>query len=447
MSDPVALWDWASLVDIATATADGQPTVPITGVSIDTRTLAPGDIFMALKDQRDGHEFVSQAFEKGAAAAIVSHHYERETSDGALLRVNDPLEALVKIGIAARARLASDARVVAVTGSAGKTGTKEMLRACLATAGKVHASDKSYNNHWGVPLTLARMPADVRYAVLEMGMNHPGEISALTRMARPHVAVITNILPVHIGQFPNGEEGIADAKAEIFEGLEPGGIAVLNRDNSHFDRLARAAEAKGARVVSFGQDASADVRATSIDAGPDSSSVMVAHGQQTFTYSLGAAGTHIALNSVAVVAVLIMFGVAGAPALAPLTTIRAAVGRGERSILATDGGQILLIDESYNANPGSMRAALETLGAVPRDRLSRRIAVLGDMLELGSSAGQYHRALRPAVEAAGVDRLFGCGPNMRLLLADMPADVVGGWQPTSQELIDPILGDLRAGDA
>jgi UDP-N-acetylmuramoyl-tripeptide--D-alanyl-D-alanine ligase len=447
MSDAVALWDWTSLVDITTATADGQPAAGITGISIDTRTLAPGDIFVALKDQRDGHAFVSQAFEKGASAAIVSHIYERETTDGALLRVNDPLDALARIGVAARARLPSEARVVAVTGSAGKTGTKEMLRECLATAGKVHASERSYNNHWGVPLTLARMPADVRYAVIEMGMNHPGEISPLARMARPHVAVITNVLPVHIGQFPNGEDGIADAKAEIFDGLEPGGVAVLNRDNAHFERLARAAEAKGATVLSFGQNAEADIRADKIDAGPDGSSVSVTQGQQTFTYGVGAAGLHIALNSLAVVGVLIALGVAGAAALAPLATVRAAAGRGERSILAADGGSILLIDESYNANPGSMRAALEALGTVPRDRFARRIAVLGDMLELGSDAGLYHRGLRPAVEAAGVDRIFGCGSNMRLLLADLPTEIVAEWRPTSQELIDAVLSELHAGDA
>lgn len=448
MADVIApLWEWQTLVDAATATADGKLSVPITGFSIDTRTLEPGDIFVALKDQRDGHEFVSKAFEKGAAGAIVTHLYEREKVDGALLRVNDPLEALVRIGIAARARLTSKARVVAVTGSAGKTGTKEMLRACLATAGKVHASEKSYNNHWGVPLTLARMPADTLFAVLEMGMNHPGEITPLTRMARPHIAVITNVLPVHIAQFANGEVGIAGAKAEILSGLEAGGVAILNRDNAHYARLAAAAAAKGAKIISFGADEGADVRATDIAADAGGSAVTAAYGAQTFTYRVGIAGIHIALNSLAVLAVLEALGAASPTSLSALTSVKAGAGRGERTVLIADGGQILLIDESYNANPGSMRAALEALGAVPRGEFPRRVAVLGDMLELGAGAEQYHRGLKTAVEDAGVDRIYACGSNMAALLADLPPQIVGGWQATARELIDPILAELHFGDA
>src|SRR5688572_9948072 len=252
---PEALWQWQDLVAASGGTAEGTPALRVTGFSIDTRTLAPGDVFVALQDARDGHEFVPAAFKAGAGGAIVSRTFDRGQLGGPLLRVDDPLRALEAIGGAARLR--SNARIVAVTGSVGKTGTKEMLRLCLALAGETHAAEKSYNNHWGVPLTLARVPADAEYAVFEIGMNHAGEIAPLAEMVRPHVALITTVEPVHLGHFASVEE-IAEGKAEILAGLVPGGTAILPRDNSHFELLRERATAVGAKIVTFGYHAEAD---------------------------------------------------------------------------------------------------------------------------------------------------------------------------------------------
>lgn len=439
-----ALWRWDELVAAAGGKADGAAEGALTGFSIDTRTLAPGEVFVALRAERDGHEFVSGAFERGAAAALVRRGYVRKPGDGALIRVDDSLHALGEIGRAARARLKTDARVIAVTGSAGKTGTKEMLRACLAQAGSVHAAEKSFNNHWGVPLTLARMPAGVRFAVFEIGMNHAGEITPLSRMVRPHVTIITNVLPVHIGQFAS-EEAIAEAKAEIFTGLEPAGIAILNRDNRHFFLLERKAHDAGRRVLSFGRTAGAQVRATAMEPGPDGTQVTAVLSEGTVRYTVGAPGLHLAGNSLAVAAVLDVLGVAP-ETLAALSGVAAPQGRGARTTFAVPGGSVLLIDESYNANPASMRAALAALATVPREGFARRIAVMGDMLELGPAAGEFHQGLKDAVDAAGVDQVFACGPNMRLLFDSLPARVQARWAQTSDELAEDVAAVLRAGD-
>ena len=439
------LWGWDDLVGAADGTADGTATMPVTGFSIDTRTLAPGDAFVALKVERDGHAFVPAAFARGAAAALVGRHYTRASDDGPLIGVDDPLHALERIGGAARARLAPDARVIAVTGSAGKTGTKEMLRACLARAGSAHAAEKSYNNQWGVPLTLARMPVATRFAVLEIGMNHPGEITPLSEMARPHIAVITNVLPVHLGQF-DSEAAIAEAKAEIFAGLEPNGVAILNRDNPHFPALEARAIAHGARIHSFGTSAGSAIRATSLDAGPSGTAVTVGFSCRTLRYNVGAPGLHLAMNSLAVVAVLDMLGLPLETGLTPLAEISAARGRGARTTLTVPGGSILLIDESYNANPASMRAALIAMATVPRQAFPRRVAVLGDMLELGSHAAEFHRGLKAAVDEAGADLVFACGPNMRLLFDDLEESRRGQWSATSTGLVDGLVAALRPGD-
>jgi UDP-N-acetylmuramoyl-tripeptide--D-alanyl-D-alanine ligase len=277
-----ALWTWDDLLAAAGARAQGTASEPVMGFSIDTRTIVPGDVFVALKDVRDGHDFVTQAFAKGATAALVSKAYVRKADDGALLRVDDPLRALEGIGHAARKRLAPSSKVIALTGSAGKTGTKEMLRACLTPYGATHAPEKSYNNHWGVPLTLARMPAETEFGVFEIGMNHAGEIAPLSKLVAPHIAIVTNVLPVHIGNFPDGEIGVANAKAEIFSGCSAGGTAVLPRDNVHYDRLEAAARAKGLEIVSFGIDARATVRAdTSIP------SRTTATSRSARTYAIG----------------------------------------------------------------------------------------------------------------------------------------------------------------
>jgi UDP-N-acetylmuramoyl-tripeptide--D-alanyl-D-alanine ligase len=440
---PEALWQWPDLVAASGGEADGAPPLRITGLSIDTRSLAPGDVFVALRDVRDGHEFVPAAFKAGAAAAIVARNYNRRRLSGALLRVADPLRALGAIGRAARLR--SNARIVAVTGSVGKTGTKEMLRLCLAQAGETHAAEKSYNNHWGVPLTLARMPVEAQYAVLEIGMNHAGEITPLTEMVRPHVSLITSVEPVHLGHFASVEE-IAEAKAEILAGLVPGGTAILPRDNPHFDLLRERAAAVGAKIVTFGYHAEADYRAVQVDLGPKGSSVIAGHGSLRFPYRVGAPGEHYVKNSLAVVAALQALGADAMRCLPALARVTAPVGRGARTLLDVADGQILLIDESYNANPASVQAALAAMASTPREAFGRRVAVLGDMLELGEASAELHRSLKGAVDAAGVDLVHACGPMMKLLLDDLPRDRQGMWTPHSSELAQAVPDLVQAGD-
>jgi UDP-N-acetylmuramoyl-tripeptide--D-alanyl-D-alanine ligase len=441
MSAP--LWSWDELVRAAGAAAEGVPRAPVTGFSIDTRTLAPGEVFVALRDVRDGHDFVLEAFRKGAAAALVSTDYKRVDGDDALLRVRDTLEGLRSIAAAARQR--SDARIVAVTGSVGKTGTKEALRACLSRIGPTHAAEKSFNNHWGVPLTLARMPADARFGVFEIGMNHAGEIEPLSALVRPHVAIITTVEPVHL-EFFASVAAIAEAKAEIFAGLEPGATAILNRDNPHFDLLARRAGDRSVRVVSFGRHEKADVRPEVWQLGPEGSDIVARVGGKRIAYRLGAPGAHIAQNSLAVVAALEALGADIENAVPALAGMQAAKGRGARLTVELKDGPILLIDESYNANPASMRSALGAMATVPRDRFPRRIAVLGDMLELGTNSGPLHEGVKEAVDAAEVDLVFACGTHMQRLFAALPAARRGEWAETSQGIIAPLLAAVRAGD-
>lgn len=448
----IELWQWDELVAASGGAADRRFNGPITGISIDTRTLGRDELFVALKDQRDGHEFVSAAFERGAAAALVSRDYVRQPGDGALVRVEDPLGGLERIGIAARARLAPDALVVAVTGSAGKTGTKEMLRAALAELGPVHASDKSFNNHWGVPLTLARMPANTRFAVFEIGMNHPGEILPLSRMVRPHIAIVTTVEPVHLAQFGSVEE-IADAKAEIFAGLGPGGIAILNRDNPHYLRLGVAARRAGARIIAFGRAADADVRLLEVRSSPPGQTMTVDLEGATIEAGLSIPGEHIAMNALAVFAVARLAAArcedtsrAFATALGALRRLVPPPGRGTRTQLEIGAATALLIDESYNANPASMRAALATMAGVPRDQFGRRIAVLGDMLELGAEGPSLHSDLKSALDEAGVDLVFASGPLMRHLFQVLPPERRGGWAEHADGLKAPLLATVTGGD-
>ncbi|WP_423415488.1 UDP-N-acetylmuramoylalanyl-D-glutamyl-2,6-diaminopimelate--D-alanyl-D-alanine ligase [Hyphomicrobium sp. B1] len=439
-----ALWSFSELSS-ALGVASDSDGVAITGVSIDTRTLQAGDLFVALKDQRDGHEFVSAAFKVGAAAALVSRDYVRQVGDGALFRVTDPLDGLVALGLAARKRLSTDARVVGVTGSVGKTGTKEMLRACLSRLGATHASEKSYNNHWGVPLTLARMPADTRFAVFEIGMNHAGEIRPLTKMVRPHAAIITTVEAVHLEYFPS-VAAIADAKGEIFEGLPHGGAAIIKYDNPFAGRLKAIAEAFGAKPVTFGFDSNADACGSDFRMSDDGSDMTVSIAGLSIPVHLAMPGRHIAENALAVAAAVAAIGAEVPTALAALADLVPPSGRGARSTLYVGDGEVLLIDESYNANPASMQAALATLGAVPRQRFMRRIAVLGDMLELGSEAPALHSGLKSAVDAADVDLVFACGPHMKGLYDALPAAKKGGYSLTSAPLEIALADRLRAGD-
>ncbi len=442
-----ALWQWDELVRAAGGTVDGAtPTTAIAGFSIDTRTLQAEDVFVALKDVRDGHDFVGQAFAAGAATALVSTAYVRKAGDGPLIRVADPLRALEGIARAARARLSPQARVIAVTGSVGKTGTTAMLRACLERLGATHAPEKSFNNHWGVPLTLARMPRWVRFAVIEIGMNHAGEITPLTKLTRPHVALVTTVEPVHLAHF-DSVEAIADAKAEIFGGLEPGGTAVINRDNAHFERLAGHARGCGARMLSFGRHERADITPTHWEIGADGSAITIAADGRGIRYMLAAPGEHLAMNSLGVVAAMTAAGLDIEAALPALRRFEVPQGRGARVVLSLpDGGKALLIDESYNANPASMRAALMTTATVPRTTHPRRVAVLGEMLELGVAAGDLHVGLAEPINAAGIDLVFTSGPNMRKLFDALPAERRTAWSIDTDGLIGPLLGSLKDGD-
>jgi UDP-N-acetylmuramoyl-tripeptide--D-alanyl-D-alanine ligase len=362
-----------------------------------------------------------------------------------LIVVDGVLDGLRDLARAARAR--TQAKIVAVTGSVGKTGTKDALRLVLAQQGDTHASVASYNNHWGVPLSLARCPQDANYAVFELGMNHAGEIAPLSQLVRPDVAIITTVEPVHLEFFPS-VAAIADAKAEIFSGVVPGGAAVVNRDNPHFARLLEAAQIAGvARIVSFGEHAKADARLLKLALQPDSSAVSARILGTEVTYKLGAPGRHIVLNSLAVLATVALLGADLALAALALADLRPPSGRGARQQLRLPGGTALLIDESYNANPASMRAALALLGQVPMGPRGRRIAVLGDMLELGPQGRELHRALIEPVLAHAIDLVFCSGPLMRALWEALPPERRGGYAETAAELESAVIGAIHAGDA
>jgi len=371
-----SLWTLADMARAMRADIAGAPQAEIAGISIDTRTIAKGEAFFALTDVRDGHDFVEAALKAGAGVAVVARSKrDRFPADAPLLLVDDVLDGLRDLARAARARMS--AKVIAVTGSVGKTGTKEALRLALSADGETHASVASYNNHWGVPLSLARCPADVKYAIFEIGMNHAGEITPLTKLARPHVAIVTTVEAVHLEYFGSIEK-IADAKAEIFLGLEPGGTAVINRDNSQYARLAAAATAAGVKhIVRFGEDPSCEARLIRFALHADMSSVHADILGHEVHYKLGAPGRHLVNNSLAVLAAASLAGADLALAALALGKLRAPAGRGARIILHPPGGSALLIDESYNANPASMAAAIALLGQAEIGARGRRIAVLG----------------------------------------------------------------------
>ncbi|KIZ38908.1 MULTISPECIES: UDP-N-acetylmuramoylalanyl-D-glutamyl-2,6-diaminopimelate--D-alanyl-D-alanine ligase [Rhodopseudomonas] len=440
------LWTLDAMAQAMNATRNGALPADIFGISIDSRTLAPGDAYFAIKgDIHDGHDFVAAALQAGAALAVVAKaQRDKFAADARLLIVDDVLAALVDLARASRARL--EARVIAVTGSVGKTSTKEALRGVLGSQGETHASVASFNNHWGVPLSLARCPASVKFAVFEIGMNHAGEIEPLVKLVRPHVAVITTVEPVHL-EFFAGIEAIADAKAEIFQGLEPGGVAVLNRDNSQFARLRKSAKkAKVGRIVSFGANAKADARLIELSLHSDRSAIHADILGHDVTYKLAIPGRHIAINSLAALAAAQLVGADLALAALALSQVRPAAGRGVRRALEFDDGEATLIDESYNANPASMAAALEVLGHTAIGPQGRRIAVLGDMLELGPTSAELHRSLAETVQAHAVDTVFCCGPMMRNLWDALSSGKRGGYAGSSAELESQVVAAIRAGD-
>ncbi len=443
----IALWTSAAMAEAMRAAVQGVLPQAISGLSIDSRTLAPGEAYFAIKgDVHDGHDFVDAALKAGAALAVVERaQRDKFAADAPLLVVDDVLAGLVDLAHAARARLG--AQVIAVTGSVGKTSTKEALRRVLGAQGPTHASAASFNNHWGVPLSLARCPASVRFAIFEIGMNHAGEIEPLVKMVRPHIAIITTVEPVHL-EFFAGIEAIADAKAEIFAGLEPGGTAVLNRDNSQFARLSRRAKKLGvSRLVAFGAHKKSDARLLDVSLHATCSAVHADILGQDVTYKLGMPGRHMAMNSLAVLAAAALAGADLALAALALSQVEPAAGRGVRRTLEVAGGEALLIDESYNANPASMAAALNVLGQAPVGPHGRRIALLGDMLELGPTSAALHGGLLEAVRANHIDLVYCCGPLMRNLWDALSTGKRGGYAESAAALEAQAVAAIRAGDA
>jgi UDP-N-acetylmuramoyl-tripeptide--D-alanyl-D-alanine ligase len=441
------LWTSEAMRAAMCAEASGALPDAISGVSIDSRTLAPGEAYFAIRGAvHDGHEFVAAALKAGASVAVVEKaQADKFASDARLLVVDDVLAALVDLAHASRARL--QAQVVAVTGSVGKTSTKEALLHVLSKQGLTHASAASFNNHWGVPLSLARCPSDARFAVFEIGMNHAGEITPLVKMVRPHVAIITTVEPVHL-EFFSSIEAIADAKAEIFEGVEADGAVVLNRDNSQFARLGRRARKLGiSRIVSFGEEKTAEARLLDLSLHATCSAVHAEILGFEVTYKLGMPGRHMAMNSLAVLAAASLAGADLALASLSLSQLVPAAGRGVRHTLVAPGGEITLIDESYNANPASMTAALSVLGQAKVGAQGRRIAVLGDMLELGPAGAELHGGLNDAIKTHHIDLVYCCGPLMRNLWDALSTGKRGGYADSAANLEGQVLAAIRAGDA
>lgn len=438
-----ALW---TAEEVAAATG-GRATrdFATTGLSIDSRTLAPGDLFVALKgDRHDGHDHVAAAFAAGAAAALVAHVPDGLGPDAPCVLVPDTQGALEDLARASRAR--SLARVAAITGSVGKTSTKEALAAALAAQAPTHASLGNLNNHIGVPLSLARMPRATRFAVFELGMNHPGEISPLSRMVRPDCTVITWVAAAHL-EFFEDESGIADEKATIMDGLPAGGVAILPRDNRHFERLFAHASRRGVgRVVTFGASAQAEIRLIGYEGDGQGGFARVAIDGLETALRIGTPGRHIAMNCLGVLAAVAALGGDVARAGASFAKLAPPKGRGVAEALDLPQGRITLIDDSYNASPAAVEAALATLASRPLSAGGRRILALGDMLELGPTAPQIHAGLAQPALDAGIDLVCTAGPIAASLHEAMPKERRGPHAANSAELVAPLLALLRAGD-
>ncbi|WP_159710680.1 UDP-N-acetylmuramoyl-tripeptide--D-alanyl-D-alanine ligase [Geminicoccus flavidas] len=435
-----ALWT-SEEAALATGGTPAGPSWQASGVAIDTRELQPGDLFVALEgEHRDGHAFVGDALAAGAAAAMVASRDALPPGAPGLVVANTLL-GLEGLGRVRRA--ATGARVVAITGSAGKTTAKAALATLLAGFGPVHASAKSHNNHWGVPLSLARMPQDTAFGVFELGMNHPGEIRALAAQVRPHVALVTTVAPAHLGHFP-GEEAIARAKAEIMEAIDPGGTVVLPADNRWADLLLQAARGSGAgTILTFGRSAGADLQLLAEAGDADGSRVEARFQGRTHRWRLDLPGTHQVENSLGWLAVAMALGLDPEAVAGRMALVRPVEGRGVRRALRLPGGAtVLLLDESYNANPASMRAALDVLAR----QHGRKVAVLGDMLELGAHAESLHAGLAPDLAAAGVEAAYLCGQAMASLAGRLACSIAVHHAPTSAELLPLLQRELQDGD-
>ena len=437
-----ALWTSAE-VERALSPMAMPASFEATGVTFDSRAFGKGDLFFALAGETtDGHGFVADALSRGAAAAVVSR--DVAGARGRVVRVADTMKALVDLGRAGRER--SAARIASVTGSVGKTSTKDALRSMLAAQAATEASAASYNNHVGVPISLARLPADARYGVFEIGMNHPGEIEPLARQVAADVGVITNVEAAHIGHM-GSEEAIADEKACLFAGMRDGAVAVLNRDSRHYERLTGHARRFGvSRIVGFGKNAAAEARLLACrlqDSGSDVEALI--HGRR-IEYRLGAAGEHWVLNSIAALAVVEALGADVDRAAASLAEVKASPGRGARRWLKFGRGTVELLDESYNANPASVRAMLAVLARTEPAPGGRRLLAMGDMRELGEYADDLHAGLADAVAASGAAQVFLCGPHMRALWQRLAAAQKGVHRPDSAALAGEVASALRAGD-
>lgn len=442
------LWD----MDAFTAATDGRPVgqMPegVSGISIDSRTLKKGDAFFAIQgEQFDGHDFLAAAMKAGAAVAVVSE--SKLVSLGSLnlplIVVRNVLDAMARLGEVARMR--TKAQIIAVTGSVGKTTTKEMLKTVLAVNGSVHASVASFNNHWGVPLTLARLPQDARFGIFEIGMNHPGEITPLVQMVRPHIAVITNVAAAHIGAFETIED-IARAKAEIFTGVVPGGYGLINHDDRRYLLLKDLANEAGIEhLLSFGKKRGSDFWLRKLEQSGDGSHLSVRARGKDIEYSVEVPGEHMALNSTAVLGAALLAGADLEKTADAFSKVTAADGRGTRYVIGGSGAMgITVIDESYNANPASMEAALEVLANFEGVKTKRRIAVLGDMLELGKQSRKLHEALTKPISASKADLVFLVGPEMEYLAKILPKEKLGGHFKDASSLPDRLKTTMKPGD-
>lgn len=428
------LWTLAEIAAVTGGTAIGE--AQITGVVIDSRSAGEGDLFVPLKDKRDGHDFIDAAFESGAAAALS----EIDLGARPHVRVSDSFKALQDMAKAARRR--SKAIRTAVTGSVGKTSIKEMLAVIFEAAGPAHKSVRSFNNHWGVPLTMARMPRKTRRAVFEVGMNHAGELSALSTLLQPDIAIISRIAPAHLAHFDN-VDAIAAAKAEIFDGLIIGGAAVLNRDDKYFDVLAQAAAQRQAHIISFGEHKKADIRISDIDITPAQSRAVIHHGGASYDLVLPVTGHHWIMNAAASLAAAIHADIDIDAAITALAGYVIPSGRGAAFDAVINGKPIRILDESYNANPVSMRAAF---AAASQQSSGRLLAVLGDMFELGKDEIALHAGLAPDIEAAGIARVILTGECMRALRGALPRARRGLWVRDAQLAFEALQDEIESGD-
>jgi UDP-N-acetylmuramoyl-tripeptide--D-alanyl-D-alanine ligase len=441
------LWETTEMIEAMHGRPLGQMPLTVSGISIDSRQIAPNEAFFAIKGDRvDGHDYANIAAANGAVVLVVSEAKlpALGSNPAPKIVVRDTLEALEKLGRAARDR--SRGHIIAVTGSVGKTTTKEMLRQVLSSCGKVHYSPASFNNHWGVPLTLARLPREADFGVFEIGMNHPDEIRPLVKMVRPHVAIITTIAAAHLGNF-SGLEEIARAKAEIFEGIVPDGHAIINRDNGQYELLRQIAAQVGvAHIESFGTHPEADFRLLDYTQDGDSAIFSAAIGDREVDVAINAPGRHIAENAVAVLAAAYLTGADMFRVIAAFAGVSAAKGRGQRVYLSLPGGKFTLIDESYNANPASMRAAIDLLAASDTEMAGRRIAVLGDMLEMGEFSADVHRELAEPLQKSGINDIWLAGPDMAYLRDALGDDKDVVYRSDADELGIYVIDNIRPGD-